>query len=189
MKKLSILVVDDDPVIRRLLQQRLAKEDHDVTTADDGCHAQSILQKRSFHVILTDLMMPNEIGGIELLERAKNMHPKTEVILITAHSSIDTAVEAMKKGAADYLEKPINFDELFIRLEKISNLKEIMDSASDIQQAKSVTENEAARTIQHLEMTIAETREKIDEIKTILLNENLTRDLRITRILDLINRK
>ena len=74
------------------------------------------------------------------------------MIVITAHSSVDTAVDAMKKGAVDYLEKPVNFDELFLRLEKISEVKALMKNAGDLREAMDVTESSAAQTIQNLEI-------------------------------------
>jgi len=114
MKNMTILVVDDDPVIRKMLEKRLEKAGYAVLIAEDGYQAEKILPQQHVDVVLTDLMMPGTIGGIEVLEIAKSLNPSIEVILITAHSSIDTAVAAMKKGAADYLEKPINFDELFL---------------------------------------------------------------------------
>ena len=187
MKNLSILVVDDDPVIRRLLEQRLVKENYEVVVANDGYQAESLLEQRSFDVILTDLMMPGGIGGIEVLEIAKNLHPDTEVVLITAHSSVGTAVEAMKKGAVDYLEKPINFDELFLRLDKIANLKTILRSASDLQQAMSVTENEASKTIQDLEILAVQSQEKLDQVENILTDYTLPEDERIAQALSIIS--
>ncbi len=141
MNKLSILVVDDDPVIRRLLEQRLKQENYSVEVAEDGYVAEKMMSSKKYDIVLTDLMKPGGIGGIEVLEIAKSISQKTEVVLITAHSSIDTAVEAMKKGAVDYLEKPINFDELFLRIEKIISVRSIMKNALDLQQAMNVTEN------------------------------------------------
>lgn len=186
MKNLSILVVDDDPVIRRLLQQRLGKEQHQVTLAQDGIEAEKILEQQTFDVVLTDLMMPGGIGGIEVLEITKRLHPETEVVLITAHSSVGTAVDAMKKGAADYLEKPINFDELFLRLDKIANLQTIIRSASDLQQAMNVTENEASKTIADLEIIAADNQRKLDELESILADETIPEDERITRSLEIL---
>ena len=92
MKNLTILVVDDDPVIRRLLQQRLVKENYEVLVASDGYKAEATLHERHVDVVLTDLMMPGDIGGIEVLEIAKKISSAIDVILITAHSSVDTAV-------------------------------------------------------------------------------------------------
>ena len=184
MKNLSILVVDDDPVIRRLLEQRLAKENHEVVVAEDGYVAEKFLRTRFFDVVLTDLMMPGDIGGIEVLEIAKEINSKTEVVLITAHSSVDTAVDAMKKGAIDYLEKPINFDELFLRLNKIANLQTILENARDLEHAMNTTETEASATIQNLELQVAALQEKLDTIENILRDESLPEDTRIIKGLD-----
>ena len=76
MNKLSILVVDDDPVIRRLLEQRLKMENYAVKVAEDGYKAEELLSKLHFDVVLTDLMMPGGIGGIEVLEIAKKYQSK-----------------------------------------------------------------------------------------------------------------
>jgi two-component system, OmpR family, response regulator len=186
MENLSILVVDDDPVIRRLLEQRLLKQSYEVAIAENGLQAEVLLQDRSFDVVLTDLMMPGGIGGIEVLEITKNLHPETQVVLITAHSSIDSAVEAMKKGATDYLEKPINFDELFLRLDKIANVKTILRSAKDIEQAMSVTESAASETIQNLEMTVAKKQQAIDAAEDVLVDDTIPEDERIARALDIL---
>jgi len=179
MEVLSILVVDDDPVMRRLLQQRLKEEHYQVMVAKDGYQAKQLLQQQRFDVVLTDLVMPGELGGIEVLEIAKEQSLNTEVVLITAHSSVDTAVAAMKKGAADYLEKPINFDELFLRLDKIANLKTILRSAKDIEQAMSVTESEAAATIESLDLAVIELRETLYRAESVLRDAGKDRDQRI----------
>ena len=189
MKNLSILVVDDDPVIRRLLQQRLQKANYQVQIAKDGHEASEMLGGQFFDVVLTDLMMPGGIVGIEVLEKAKSLYNNIEVVLITAHSSVDTAVEAMKKGAADYLEKPINFDELFLKLDKIANLKTILRSAQDLQQAMDTTENVASQTIQDLEMRVAGLQGRIDAIETILLDTNEDEDIRIAKALSLLAKR
>ena len=186
MESLSILVVDDDPVIRRLLEQRLLNENYSVMVAEDGYQAERILQTHRFDVVLTDLVMPGEIGGIEVLELTKGISPNTEVVLITAHSSVDTAVEAMKKGAADYLEKPINFDELFLRMDKIANLKSILKSAKDIEQAMSVTESEAASTIQNLEMTVVKLQTRLDTLETLLRDSTVSEDERIAEAIEIL---
>ncbi len=187
MKNLTILVVDDDPVIRRLLQQRLVKGNYHVLVAPDGYKAESILRDKHVDVVLTDLMMPGEIGGIEVLEIAKSVSSSIEVILITAHSSVDTAVEAMKKGATDYLEKPINFDELFLRLDKIANMQTIYRSAQELQHAMDITEHAASETIQTLEMRTAELQELLDGIEDILRDDHQPEDIRINLALSKIS--
>ena len=188
MQKLSILVVDDDPVIRRLLEQRLKKAKHSVHVAEDGYVAEKLLEQNLYNVVLTDLMMPGEIGGIEVLEIAKELNHQTEVVLITAHSSIDTAVEAMKKGANDYLEKPINFDELFLRLEKIANMQSILESARDLQEAFNTTESQAANTIQNLEIQAAQLQETLDTVEGLMRNEEITDDEKVLQAIDIITR-
>ncbi|MBU0664293.1 MAG: response regulator [Proteobacteria bacterium] len=186
MRNMTILVVDDDPVIRRMLEKRLEKEGYEVLIAEDGYQARKILPQQHIDVVLTDLMMPGSIGGIEVLDIAKSISPNIEVILITAHSSVDTAVEAMKKGAADYLEKPINFDELFLRLEKIANVQSIMRNALDLSQAMDTTESAAALTIQNLEIRTAELQSRIESIESILRDEQNPPYERIYKVLDLL---
>lgn len=186
MYNLSILVVDDDPVIRRLLEQRLKRERYSVETAEDGYVAEKLLNSQHFDIVLTDLMMPGGIGGIEVLEIAKNKNQDIEVVLITAHSSVATAVEAMKKGAIDYLEKPINFDELFLRIEKIINMRSILRNAQDLQQAMDVTEKSASETIQNLEIKSAQLQQQLDLVENELREEQTDPETRISKALDII---
>jgi len=186
MNDLTILVVDDDPVIRRLLEQRLLKENYQVILAEDGYVGNELLEKSHVDVVLTDLMMPGEIGGIEVLEFAKDLERNIEVILITAHSSVDTAVEAMKKGASDYLEKPINFTELFLRLEKISTMRSIMRNAEDLRQAMDVTESTAAYTIQNLEITASTLQRKLDALEDVFSSDSLGAETKVAKAVDII---
>lgn len=186
MKNLSILVVDDDPVIRHLLKQRLTSENHEVEVAEDGYVAEKMLNARLYDVVLTDLMMPGDIGGIEVLEIAKKISSKMEVLLITAHSSVNTAVESMKKGANDYLEKPINFVELFIRLDKIANMQTMLRSAQDLQHAMNTTESAASSTIQDLEIRATRLQISLDAVESILRNRDLSDDHKVDMALDRI---
>lgn len=183
MKTMRILVADDDPVIRKLFEKRLDKEGYRVMVASDGVEAARLLDAMPFDILITDLVMPGDIGGIELLKIAKDKRIDTEVIVITAHSSVDTAVDAMKKGAVDYLEKPVNFDELFLRLEKIWEIKSLMKSAGDLREAMNVTESSAAQTIQDLEMINSNLLMKLNELEEILADFNQDADTRIERAL------
>jgi len=183
---MSILVADDDPVIRRLFEKRLQDAGYTVTVAVNGMEAGEKLANSHFDVIITDLVMPGDIGGIELLQIAKDKDIMTEVIVITAHSSIDTAVDAMKKGAVDYLEKPVNFDELFLRLEKIAQLKSLVRNADDLRNAMDVTESSAAQTIQDLEIAAADLQLKIDKIDTLLQDTRLKEQDKIDKALQVI---
>ncbi len=179
MLSLKILVVDDDPVTRSLLMKRLVKAEYEVEVAENGIEAIRMIAAKHYDVVLTDLMMPGGVDGIGVLESAKEKNLKTEVVLITAHGSIDNAIVAMKKGAVDYLQKPINFDELFLRLEKIQNIKHLMKNANDLREAMDVTEQTSSETIQNLELTVADLEDQLSTIKTILSKENLAAEERI----------
>mgnify|MGYP001826659181 CR=1 FL=1 len=186
MKTLSILVVDDDPVLRKLLGERLKKSGYTVEVAEDGYVAKDMLEKNRYDVVLTDLMMPGDIGGIEVLEIAKDKDRSIEVVLITAHSSIDTAVQAMKKGANDYLEKPINFDELFLRLDKIANVQTIYKSAMDLRMALNRTEGEAAQTIQVLELLSNKLQNSLEDVEKELQKDDESPEDKIANALTII---
>jgi two-component system OmpR family response regulator len=179
MQSLKILIVDDDPVTRSLLSKRLTKAEYEVEAAEDGVAAVRLIAKNYYDVVLTDLMMPGGVDGIGVLESAKENNLKTEVILITAHGSIDNAIVAMKKGAVDYLQKPINFDELFLRLEKIQNLKHLMKNASDLREAMEITEQTSGETIQNLEMIVAEMENRLNHIRSVLSQPDVPAEERI----------
>ncbi len=187
MKDLKILFVDDDPVTRKLMKIKLKMAEYELETAENGVEALNILAKRGFDVVLTDLMMPGGVDGIGVLEAVKEKYSRTEVVLLTAFASVENAVEAMKKGAADYLQKPINFDELFLRLDKISNLKKLVNDACDLREAMDVTESNAAQTIQDLEMSVSELNDKIFEIRHILSKENVDAAKRVSIALDVLS--
>ena len=186
MNTMRILVADDDPVILKLLEKRLGKEGYDVVVATDGTEAARLLDAMPFDVVITDLIMPGAIGGIELLQLAKEKSIEIQVIVITAHSSVDTAVDAMKKGAVDYLEKPVNFDELFLRLEKISEIKALMKNAGDLREAMNVTESSAAQTIQNLEMINTNLSMQLEKLEAILSDHNQDEVSRIEQALQLL---
>jgi two-component system response regulator FlrC len=102
-----LLVVDDEEGIRAFLAEALERDGHDVTQAVSGDDALRILAEQTFHVVLTDLRMPGT-DGMTVLRRLRAEQPDTEVIVLTAHGTVDTAVEAMKLGAFDYLQKPLS---------------------------------------------------------------------------------
>lgn len=179
MQALKILVVDDDPVTRSLLTKRLSKAEFEVNTAKTGVEAVDMIAREFYDVVLTDLMMPGGIDGIGVLEAAKEHQLKTEVILITAHGTIDNAIVAMKKGAVDYLQKPINFDELILRLAKIQNVKHLMKNASDLRVAMEITEKASGETIQNLEMAVSGLQERLINMRTILERSELPPEHRI----------
>jgi two-component system response regulator HydG len=104
-KSATILVVDDEPELRRALSKLLGRHGYRVLTAADGEDALAILREQEIHLVLSDLLMPR-MGGSELLKAAKVVSPTTEVVIITGHGTIEAAVDAMKMGAYDFIEKP-----------------------------------------------------------------------------------
>src|SRR5262245_59430288 len=107
----AILVVDDDVEMRELVHDVLKARGHQVTTAGSGQEALTLLAQSDFPVVLTDLRMKG-MGGTELLTEIKRVYPDIDVILMTAFGSVETAVEAMKLGASDYLTKPVRSEEI-----------------------------------------------------------------------------
>src|SRR5690349_20244160 len=101
-----ILVADDEQGVRAFLADALAAAGHDVVEAEDGEAAWRKLEAEAFDLLLTDLSMPR-LSGMDLVRRARREHPEVAVVVLTAHGSITGAVEAVKLGAFDYLEKPL----------------------------------------------------------------------------------
>ncbi|MDP3980856.1 MAG: sigma-54 dependent transcriptional regulator [Chlamydiota bacterium] len=111
MNKEHILIVDDDPLIRNSLKELIQMDGYEVDTAQDGLDALSRLKEKSFQVVLADVNMPN-MDGLGLLHKVTQSYPETMVILITGYGTIETAVEAIKLGAYDYLTKPLIDDDV-----------------------------------------------------------------------------
>jgi two-component system response regulator HydG len=124
--KVRILVVDDELVIRESLHGWLKKSGYQVDTAEGGSAALAMLEKTPYDLLFLDIMMP-VMSGIEVLEVVKEDYPQTLVVMITAYGSVETAVQAMKRGANDYLLKPFDPDQLSLLTEKLMQQKRIMD--------------------------------------------------------------
>lgn len=113
--KSRILVVDDEESIREFLEIMLKKEGYEVSLAEDGAMAKDMLGKKSFDMVISDLQMPN-MNGLELLKHVKDTTPDTVFMMITAFGTTETAVEAMKIGAYDYITKPFKIDEVRLNI-------------------------------------------------------------------------
>jgi DNA-binding NtrC family response regulator len=120
----SILIVDDEEIIRESLSFILAKEGYSVREAPNGRVAVEMMRDNAFDLVLTDLEMP-EMKGIELLEHVTNTSPETLVVIITAYGSIDTAIAALRKGAVDYILKPVEFDELLVKIDRLLSSRRV----------------------------------------------------------------
>jgi len=124
-KKPRILVVDDEAAMRESLMDWLMEDDYEVSAASNGENAISIVQDKDFEVVLLDLKMPG-MDGLETMKRIKEINPEIEIVMMTAYATVDTAVQAMKVGAFDYMVKPFDPDEIEIHIKKIVAHKELV---------------------------------------------------------------
>ena len=121
----QILVVDDERSMREFLEIFLAKKGHSVHTAENGSDALERISELEYDLVVTDLKMPG-ISGLEVLEETKKQWPDTQVIVMTAFSTTETAIEAMKKGAYDYVTKPFEINEAGVIIDKALNVRALV---------------------------------------------------------------
>jgi DNA-binding NtrC family response regulator len=121
----AILVADDEPGVRESLAEILRDAGYEVQAAADGTAAFAALDARDFGLVITDIRMPGA-DGIAVLKRAREISPQTLVLVMTAHGSVETAVEALRAGATDYILKPVVFDELLAKVERLIELRQLM---------------------------------------------------------------
>lgn len=124
---LKVLVVDDDEAIRISLKQVLVKEGHITTVAENGLLALEQLKRNHFDLALVDLKMPG-IDGMSLLKEIRNHDPSTDVIIITGFATVETAVEAIKYGAYDYIQKPFSIATIRLVLNKIAEKRSVLQT-------------------------------------------------------------
>lgn len=119
---IKLLVVDDEKDFVEMFSLRLEEAGHSVSSVFTGKDCLSVLKKNDFDVVILDIKMPG-MDGIDTLREIKQKHPIVEVILLTGHGSVDTAVDGMKMGAFDYLLKPANFGDLLQKLKEAQKRK------------------------------------------------------------------
>ena len=124
MKKSVILLIDDDDSLRRVMEFSLTEAGHTVQTAASGEDGLRLFEKGNFDAVITDITMPG-MSGMEVLAKVRQRVPTIPVIVITAYGTIESAVEAMKQGAFDYITKPFNRDELRLTLEKAIKMRRL----------------------------------------------------------------
>jgi DNA-binding NtrC family response regulator len=120
--KIRVLIVDDEKEFVDLVSERLTMRDYDVTACYSGEEALETVKGYNFDIVILDILMPG-IDGIETLREIKRIKPLTEVILLTGHAAVDTAIEGMKLGAYDYLTKPCDISDLVTKLNKAHDRK------------------------------------------------------------------
>ena len=122
---MKILVVDDDVSIREIIGAGLSERGFSVEIAADGAEALEKIERDLFDLVLTDLMMP-QMDGIELINKIKELQPDLLILLMTAYGSFDSAVQAIKIGANDYLAKPIDFQDLLLRIDRVQRERDLL---------------------------------------------------------------
>jgi two-component system response regulator PilR (NtrC family) len=134
----TILVADDEQVLRDSIAELLTDEGYEVAQAANGREAHDLLLQRPFDMILSDIRMP-EMDGLQLLAHAKQIAPHTPVLIMTAFGTVESAVKAMQQGAHDYLLKPVQFDDLIIKVQRALEY-------SDIVRTKQIMDDQAAES-------------------------------------------
>ena len=124
MKKSSILLIDDDDSLRRVMEFTLTEAGHRVNAVSSGEEGLSLFEKDGFDAVITDITMPG-MNGMQVLEKIRDQDNRVPVIVITAYGTIESAVDAMKKGAFDYITKPFNRDELRITLDTALRMRRL----------------------------------------------------------------
>ncbi len=133
MKKLGrVMVVDDEENIREVLSNYLESMNYEVDTAEDGQDALNKFSKGNFDLIISDLLMPN-IDGLELLKRIRNIDKEVIFLMITGYPSIETAVDAIKKGAYDYITKPFHMEDVKLRIERAFEKRSLKERLKTVQ--------------------------------------------------------
>ena len=124
---MRILVVDDERAIRNSLKEILGDEGFDVDVAEDGAIAVQMVEKEKYNIIFCDIKMPN-MDGMEVLDKLNAMGVEAAMVMISGHGDIETAVECIKKGAFDFIQKPLDLNRILITIknatEKVSLVKE-----------------------------------------------------------------
>src|SRR3954453_24006096 len=129
---LRILFADDEAHLRDLMQMELPRLGHEVTVCPDGGSALRALEKGSYDAALLDLRMPG-MTGIEVLGKIRQLNPETQVVILTGHATVDTAVQALRLGAFDYLTKPCKWAELEVILNRVAERRDMANKATALE--------------------------------------------------------
>ncbi len=128
-----LLIVDDEPLKQVVMKEHLEEEGFVVDTYNNPIDAEKAVSNTDYDVILTDIRMPG-LDGISFLKNIKEKNPNQAVIVMTAFGTVETAIEAMKQGAYDYLQKPFNTEELILKLDRLMNYKKVIEENQTLRQ-------------------------------------------------------
>ena len=163
MNSVSILYVDDDKAILNMVERYLTREGYTVQIIDSGRKALHLLKDKHFDIVFSDFKMP-EFDGIELLSAIKEVRPETEVIIVTGHGTMETAIKAMKIGSYDYLQKPFKLDLLKLIVDRIAEEKRLKDERALLKTR--VKERHRYDALVGISLRMQEIYESIDRMKS-----------------------
>jgi len=129
----NILIVDDESTIRETLSLILSEEGYQCHTAGHGEQALEMVKESGYDLIVTDLKMPR-MGGLDLLKEVKKIAPKTSVMIITAYATLESAIQALRLGAYDYIIKPLDFDDVILRIRRLMEHRELVNENEFLRQ-------------------------------------------------------
>ncbi|MDY6970712.1 MAG: response regulator [Thermodesulfobacteriota bacterium] len=136
MEHMKIMLVDDEERFLSTTKKLLARKGHDIFTATGGADALEQLRIHSIHVVILDVKMPG-MDGIETLKAIKRIYPMVEVIMLTGHGTVDSAVEGLKSGATDYLTKPTDVNDLIEKAEEAFEKRQRLEEKIRVAQVRS----------------------------------------------------
>ncbi|MGD8439501.1 MAG: sigma-54 dependent transcriptional regulator [Holophagae bacterium] len=128
-----LLIVEDEPLLRITMADALRKEGWTVDVAEDGVKGAALFEQHLHDVVLSDLVMP-KLGGMDLLKRIKALQPDTTMLIITAHGTVDRAVEAMREGASDFITKPFSMAQLVVRISNVCSVRMLREQNVRLQE-------------------------------------------------------
>ncbi len=128
-----LLIVEDEPLLRITMADALRKENWTVDVAEDGVKGAALFEQHLHDTVLTDLVMP-KLGGMEFLKRIKALQPETTVVIMTAHGTVDRAVEAMREGASDFITKPFSMAQLVVRIANVCSVRVLREQNVRLQE-------------------------------------------------------
>ena len=137
MEKMKMLLVDDEERFLSTTQKLLSRKGYDILTASSGAEALDILRTHNIHVVILDVKMPG-MDGIETLQAIKRNYPLVEVIMLTGHGTIDSAVEGLKSGATDYLTKPTDVQDLIEKAEAAFGKRQVLEDKIRVAQSRTI---------------------------------------------------
>ncbi len=154
MLDLDILIVEDEPFQREMLRDFLVEEGHRVVEAGNGEDALGLLERSYFDLLLLDFRMPG-LTGLDVLKEAKRLNPAIDAVIVTAFGTIETAVDAMKAGASDYITKPIDLNEISILIDRVAQHRTLLRE-NEILKQELMAKGVSSATIRHKSPKMAE---------------------------------